>query len=120
MTLHAALTSGGRSIPWTFVPKVSVTGPTDDPIEIIIDSTHHSRIEYTIRAKNPGIYKWHVVAREDREGKVIFQRERILTGAVWDPVTPWSPGRPSLGGPIRFTPFLAGGWVDPTRTDYQP
>jgi subtilisin family serine protease len=119
MTLHARLTEDGKSVPWPEVPAVSVVGPDEKPIEPEIDNSHDNRIEYTITAREPGIYLWNIVARGSEESGRVFQRERRLTGAVWNPRPAWGLVPIRLAGPVRTTLFLNGGWVAPTRPERQ-
>lgn len=101
MTLRADLNRLGEPMPWPNPPEVQVTERGKDPYKVKPDSDGHTGLTFTIVARDPGIYRWEIVARNTSDVGDIFQRERVLTGAVWNP-----------SSTLRFGPFTSGGPAD--------
>jgi len=114
MTLHVELTQLGKSIPWPALPEVRVTGPNNPLPEVKPDAGKGNEIQFSIVAREPGIYRWNIVARGADGSDRVFQRERTLTGAVWNPTSIWSRSSFHIMGSARFSYILKSGWLDPT------
>lgn len=85
MKLVTTLTNGGVPFTSPIDLKVNVTGPGGGEPDLTFGKEKDGSLTCWLTAHDPGIYHWHVRAKNTSCTEECFQRERRMTGAVWHP-----------------------------------
>ena len=83
LELQIDLTEGGIRLGSPAKVSVKVMDPTGKQHDVEPDHREAEGLNYSFITHDQGIYQWQVKANGDSNGGKQFQRECLLTGAVW-------------------------------------